>query len=165
MCLWVCISACWVQKGQWLPWSWDYRWLWTILIRMLEAKLWSFWRVLSTLNHWAFSSVSPSSFWANIELFPYVFRRRGWCFDIGQVHYISQGTHCNLVFVANWFPLPCVFKKQKTKNKETVISSRKVRTDDRASALGTASIWDTVSPHRHTRYLHIQLMTLHWITG
>lgn len=161
VCEFVCISACWVQKGQWLPWSWDYGWLWTILIWMLEAKFWSFWRVLSTLNHWAISSVFPSAFWANTELFPYVFRRRDWCFDIGQVHYISQGTHCNLVFVANWFPPPCVFKKKKT----TVISSWKLRTDDRSSTPDTASIWDTVSPHRHPRHPHTQFMSLHGISG
>lgn len=48
--------------------------------------------------------------WANTELFPDVFKRRGWWFWLSQLHPISEGIQWNLTAIANGFPPSSVQK-------------------------------------------------------
>ena len=43
-----------IRRGQWIPWDWNYRWLWTVLW-VTGTKLKSSGRAASALNCWALS--------------------------------------------------------------------------------------------------------------
>lgn len=60
--MYTCLSVCpyfhtEVRKGQWIPWSWSYRRLWTPSCRMLGTKVGFSARAVYIPNHWAVFSV------------------------------------------------------------------------------------------------------------